>query len=161
MPRTLAQTAFALLFLLLAGLAFAQRDLGTLTGTIADPQGGAVPNAKVTISNNATGVVNNTVTNDAGLYSVPALPPGTYTVDVEVSGFQKTEQKNIIVNPGSPTEVNLTLQVGNSTQIVEVTAAAPLLQTESPALGETLNTQQLTDLPTGGQRTFTFLARLT
>jgi hypothetical protein len=139
---------------------YAQRDLGTITGTVTDPQGAAIPNAKVTISNDATGVVNNTTTNQAGLYSQPTLNPGTYTVDIEAPGFQKAEQKQVLVNPGSPTEINITLQVGSASQVVEVTATAPLLQTESPAVGANLNSAQVTELPLGGQRTFTFLARL-
>src|SRR6185437_12141369 len=101
-----------------------------------------------------------TVTTSAGAYTRPAINPGTYTVTVEAPGFQKAQQSNIIVNPGAPVAVDLTLQVGNATQTVEVTASAPLLQTETPALGATLNTSQVTELPLGGQRTFTFLARL-
>ena len=88
------------------------------------------------------------------------MNPGTYTITVEAAGFQKAEQKGVIVNQGSTAAVNLTLQVGNATQTVEVTASAPLLQTESPAIGANLNATQVSDLPLGGQRTFTFLARL-
>jgi Carboxypeptidase regulatory-like domain/TonB dependent receptor len=149
------------LLFVFSALALAQRDLGTVTGTISDPQGAAVPNAKVSVTEDATGVVNPTTTNDAGLYSVPTLRPGNYTVTVEASGFGKVEQKGVVVNPGSPTVVNLSLQVGNVNQTVEVTATAPLLQTESPALGANLNSAQVAELPLGGQRTFTFLARLT
>jgi hypothetical protein len=138
----------------------AQRDLGTITGTVTDPQGAIVPNAKVTIAEQGTGVTFGTRTNDAGLYTFPALKPSTYTLTVEASGFQKTEQKNIIVNPGPPTAVNLSMSVGNVNQTVEVTAQAPLLQTESPALGANLNAAQVAQLPLGGQRTFTYLARM-
>lgn len=148
------------LFALCCNLAFAQRDLGTITGTITDPQGAVVPNAKVTIVEQGTGVTFNTRTNDAGLYTFPALKPSTYTLTVEASGFQKTEQKDIIVNPGPPTAVNLSMSVGNVNQTVEVTAQAPLLQTESPALGANLNAAQVAQLPLGGQRTFTYLARM-
>ncbi|HEY7305009.1 MAG TPA: carboxypeptidase regulatory-like domain-containing protein [Bryobacteraceae bacterium] len=159
MPRGRSlRVFFAILFT--ASFVLAQRDLGTLTGTITDPTGSAVPNAKVTITNTATGVSYETVTNTAGSYTRPALNPATYTVTVEASGFQKAQQSNVIVNPGAPVAVDITLQVGNAQQTVEVTAAAPLLQTETPALGANLNTSQVTELPLGGQRTFTFLARL-
>ena len=141
--------------------ALAQRDLGTVTGTITDPQGAAIPNAKIIIKNDATGVVSETVTTDTGSYSRPALIPGTYTVTVEAPGFQKSQQGGIIVNPGEPVAVNIALKVGNASQTVEVTASAPLLQTESPVIGSTLNAAQVSELPLGGQRTFTFLARLT
>jgi hypothetical protein len=141
-------------------LCFGQRDLGTISGTITDASGAAVPSAKITITNDATGVVTNSQTNEAGAFTVPALNPGTYSVTVEASGFQKAQQKGVLVNPGEPANVAIALQVGNSSQVVEVTAAAPLLQTESPALGTNLNSEQLSQTPLGGQRTFTFLARL-
>lgn len=155
--------SFWLLFslLLLSAVAFAQRDLGTITGTITDATGAAVPNAKVTITNTATNVSYDTLTTSTGNYTRPAVPPGTYDVAVEAPGFQKSQQSNIIVNPSVPVAVDLTLQVGNASQTVEVTAAAPLLQTETPALGATLNAEQMTELPLGGQRTFTYLARMT
>lgn len=151
-------TMFLLAF---AGFALAQRDLGTISGTVTDPQGAAVPNAHVKIVQDNTGVTLETTTNDAGAYTRPSLTPGTYTVSVEAPGFQKSEQKGIVVNPGEPTSVNIAMTVGNVNETVEVTASAPLLQTESPELGQNLNSAQVTDLPLGGQRTFTFLALLT
>ena len=159
MPRRRSLWIALSLFLCSAVLV-AQRDLGTVTGTVSDPQGAAIPNAKVTISNDATGVASDVTTNESGDYTRPALNPGTYTIDVSASGFQKAEQKGVVVNPGAPVSVNITMQVGNATQTIEVTASAPLLQTETPAIGATLNSSQVTELPLGGQRTFTFLARL-
>src|SRR5579884_2566454 len=129
------------LCLLVSVCAFAQRDLGTITGTITDAQGAVVPNASITIIEDATGF--------------------SYTVTVTAPGFRKAEQKNVIVTPGDRVAVNLSLQVGEMTQTVEVAATAPLLQTESTSQGANLNTTAVTELPIGGQRTFTFLARLT
>ena len=160
MPRWLSGSTFALTFLFCSVAAWGQRDLGTITGTITDQQGAAVPNAKVTITNDATGVASDTVTTNAGDFSRPALNPGTYTLTVSAAGFENAQQKGIIVNPGEPVAANITLRVGNASQTVEVTASAPLLQTESPAIGENLNAAQVSQLPLGGQRTFTFLARL-
>src|SRR3954447_4732042 len=148
------------LLLLVGNIAFAQRDLGTLNGTITDPQGAAVPNAKVTIFEEATGLSYQVQSNDSGLYSRPALKPGTYSVTVEASGFQKSQQKGIIVNPGPTTAANIAMQVGSVNETVNVTAAGPLLQTESPVIGVNLNAEQLSQLPLGGQRVFTYLARL-
>ncbi len=150
-----------LLSLLMASvLAYGQRDLGTITGTISDQQGAAVPNAKITITETANGVSYPTVTNDSGSFTRPALNPGTYSVTVEAAGFQKARQDDILVNPGEPIAVNIQLKVGNATETVEVTAAAPLLQTESPSISENLSSAQVSDLPLGGQRVFTYLARL-
>jgi protocatechuate 3,4-dioxygenase beta subunit len=95
-------------------IALAQRDLGTITGTITDQQGAAVPNAKITISQDGTGVTYDTVSNDTGNYTRPALTPGTYTVTAIAPGFQKTQQGNIIVTPGEPVAVNLALRLGNA-----------------------------------------------
>ncbi|MDQ2843277.1 MAG: TonB-dependent receptor, partial [Acidobacteriota bacterium] len=161
MPRLLRGASLTcLLLLLFSSIVFGQRDLGTITGTVSDPQGAAVPNAKVTIVNDATNVSYDTVTTGTGSYTRPALNPGTYTVTVDASGFQKAQQKGIIVSPGQPVGVDIALTVGSSSLTVQVTAEAPLLQTESPAIGETLNAAQVSQLPLGGQRTFTFLARL-
>ena len=146
---------------LFAACIFAQRDLGTITGTITDAQGAAVPNATVTIVEDATGLSYATTTGVNGEYVRPLLKPGTYTVTVEAQGFRKAEQRNVIVTPGDRIAVNLALQVGELTQTVEVAATAPLLQTESTSQGANLNTTEVTQLPLGGQRTFTFLARLT
>ncbi|HZU27509.1 MAG TPA: carboxypeptidase regulatory-like domain-containing protein [Bryobacteraceae bacterium] len=140
--------------------AFAQRDLGTITGTITDAQGAAVPGAKVVITEAATGLTYDATTDEAGTYSRPLLKPGSYTVDVEAPGFQRAEQKDVVVNASERTAVNMTLQIGNAQQTVEVTAAAPLLQTESAQQGANLNTAEVSQLPLGGQRTFTYLARL-
>jgi hypothetical protein len=160
MPRLRSCFIFALTFLLLSSLALAQRDLGTLTGTVSDPTGAAVPNAKVTITEDATGVVYDVVTGANGEYTRPLLKPGTYTLTVEAAGFRKAEQKNVIVTAGDRIGANIVLTVGDVSQTLEVTASAPLLQTESAVQGVNLNSSQITDAPLGGQRNFAYLARL-
>src|ERR1700742_2093104 len=117
----------SLLLLVLSFSLVAQRDLGTITGTVTDPTGSAVANAKVTITNDATGFASDTVTTETGSYTRPALQVGTYTVTVEAPGFQKSQQKNVVVVANQPASVDVKLQVGNASQTVEVTAAAPLL----------------------------------
>jgi hypothetical protein len=150
----------ALFALLSSTVLLAQRDLGTVTGTITDPQGAAVPNANVTIVEDATGLSYQAKSNADGTYTRPLLKPGTYTLTVDAPGFQKAQQKGVIVTAGDRVGVNITLQVGDVNQTVEVSAAAPLLQTESTVQGADLNSAQMSQLPLGGQRTFTFLARL-
>lgn len=156
--RGLLQCIVALIVLCAA--AFAQRDLGTISGVVTDPQGAAIPNAKLTLVNDATGITNTSQTNEAGAYNVPALQPGTYTATVEATGFQTAQQKGILVIPGQPIAVNIALQVGNSSQTIEVTASAPLLQTETPVIGAVLSSSEVSQAPLGGQRTFSYLARL-
>ncbi len=152
--------ACALVFALCGTTVFAQRDLGTITGTITDPQGSVVPNAKITITEDATGLAYVTQSDESGTYVRPLLKPGTYTVHVEASGFRPAEQRGVIVNPGERVAANIALAVGNASQTVEVSASAPLLQTESTVQGANLNATQMTQLPLGGQRVFAFLARL-
>lgn len=147
-------------FFLLAGAAFAQRDLGTITGTVADQTGAAVPNAKVTITEDATNLSYVVTTNATGEYVRPALKAGTYTVTAEAQGFRRVAQQNVIVVGGDRVGVPLTLPVGDITSTIEVEAVAPLLQTENTTLGADLNPKSMTELPLGGQRVFTFLARL-
>jgi hypothetical protein len=146
--------------LLLTGVLFAQRDLGTIAGTVTDPTGGVVPNAKITIKEDATGLTYDVVTNSAGEFIRPALKPGTYTVTAEATGFRRAAQPNVVLVGGDRVAVPLALAVGNVSESVEVSAAAPMLQTETTTLGADLNKKAVTELPLGGQRTFAFLARL-
>src|SRR5580698_6847322 len=97
MFRYLVGLRTALLTLLCAGALFAQRDLSTLAGTVTDPSGGVVPNAKVTITETATGEVYSTLTNTVGEYVRPALKASTYTITVTAPGFKRTEQAGIIL----------------------------------------------------------------
>ena len=98
MNRVVRLWAFSLFFL--ATCAFGQRDLGTITGTITDPQGSAVPHAKVTITEDATGLNYTVETSDTGDYVRPALKPGTYTVTAEATGFRRIAQQNVVVSGG-------------------------------------------------------------
>src|SRR5262249_33416838 len=150
----------ALVSLSLASALFAQRDLATLVGTVTDPSGGIVVNAKVTISEVGTGQVYTVVTSGTGDFVRPALKPSTYTVTVSAPGFRTAEQKDILLKAGERTGIDIRLVVGDVGQTVEVAAAAPLLQTESTQVGAAINSKTLTDVPLGGQRNFAYLARL-
>jgi hypothetical protein len=136
---------------------FAQRDLSTLVGTVTDPSGGVIANATVTVTETSTNEVYTLTTNSAGEYIRPALKPSIYSISVTAPGFKKADQKGIELRPGERTGVNIALTVGEQTQTVEVTASAPLLQTESTQVGAALDAQQMADLSLGGTRTFSFL----
>ncbi len=148
------------LVLLFSGLALAQRDLGTITGTVTDPSGAVVPGATITITEAATGQSYKLQTTASGDYTRPALPPGIYTVTAEATGFRRVAQQKVEVTAGSRVGVPLTLAVGELTESVMVTGEAPLLQSESTQLGAQLNSATVGSMPLGGQRVFTFLARL-
>jgi len=145
--------------------ALAQRDLSTLAGTVNDTSGGVVANASVKITQQATGQSYETITNGAGEFVRPALKPSTsatdtYTVVVSAPGFKQAEQRGIVLNAGERTGILITLTLGDVGQTVEVTASAPILQTESTQVGAALNAKTMTDIPLGGQRNFAYLARL-
>ena len=149
----------AIICLCLALPVWAQRDMGTVLGTVTDASGAVVAGAKVTVTEDATQSSVSLTTDDSGNYIRPLLKPGLYTIEVELAGFKKSVQKNVQLNSGDRVQVNITLQVGEVTQAIEISAAPPALQTESAELGRTIQSQQVVNLPLGGQRKFSFLAR--
>src|SRR5262249_15161954 len=118
------------------------------------------PNAKVIITEDATGLTYEVQANESGDYVRPLLKPGTYTVTAEAPGFRRVAQKNVVVVGGDRVGINLTLPVGEVTESVQVAAEAPLLQSETAVLGNAMTSKSITELPLGGQRIFTFFARL-
>lgn len=130
----------------------AQIDRGSIVGTVRDSSGALVPNATVTVTNEATNVALATVTNNAGEYQALALLPGAYTVKVTVSGFQTAMQAGIEIHVQSRMEADFTLKVGSMQQEVTVSATEPLLQTQTANLGSVVGTQQINDLPLNGRR---------
>src|SRR5712692_1039302 len=132
----------ASLFLLLVSIAalgcpdlLAQVDRGTILGTVSDASGAVVPDASVTITNTATNQATHFSTSASGYYEAPLLRIGTYTVTVEKEGFRKTVRPGVEVGVNQVVRLDLTLQVGATTQTLEVTGAPPLLQTETSSLG--------------------------
>ena len=139
---------------------FAQRDLATLVGTVTDSSGGIIANAKVIVTETETGQVYALTTGTSGEFIRPALKPSVYSIAVSAPGFKTATQKDILLKSGERTGVNIALTIGDIGQTVEVSAAAPLLQTESTQVGANINSKTLGDSPLGGQRNFAYLARL-
>ncbi len=160
MNRFIAGLRIALITLICACALFAQRDLSTLVGTVTDSSGGVIANAKVVVTETGTGLVYELVTGPSGDFIRPALKPSTYSITVTATGFKKAEQKDILLKSGERTGVNIALTIGDIGQTVEVSASAPLLQTESTHVGADINAKTLSDAPLGGQRNFAYLARL-
>ena len=152
-----------LIFVLLMSLSVhGQTVSGTVTGTITDPSGAIVPAATVTVKNTDTGDTRTGVSNSAGLYSIPALPPGSYVLDAVVKGF-KEETSSLTVAPGQVLSVNLKLVVGASSDKVEVFSSDSLgLQTETHELSSVMSAEVLEDTPQyAGYRGDTFYAQST
>jgi hypothetical protein len=127
--------------------AFAQSDRGTITGTILDQGGAVVPNATVTAVNSENGTQVPVATTSAGAYTITSLPAGVYNVTAEAAGFKKTTQTGVLVAVASIVRVDVTLQVGATSDSVTITAEVALLKTEDAEQSHTLTGQQLDNLP--------------
>jgi outer membrane receptor protein involved in Fe transport len=154
---------FFVVFLLLsvcAGLAFSQAINATLLGTVTDASGAVVVNAKVTITETNTGVSRTANSNESGNYSFPNLPPGTYSVTVELQGFKKVTRNAVDVLVDTSARVDVSLQPGQITETIDVTAEAAILQTDRADTGRKIEAAQLANLPMGYSRNFQSLINL-
>src|SRR5437867_10014964 len=145
MLRCKALSAFA--FLMLSSNLFGQATSGGIFGTVTDPTGAVVANAKVTITNVSKGVTVSTATNESGNYAQTHLTVGTYRISVEASGFKTSVQENVPVSVDTNTRVDLALQVGEVTQEVTVTEAPPLLKSDRADVSDTLSAREVSELP--------------
>lgn len=155
MPRrksrlSLLLSAFLLIFALVSG-AYAQKDSGSIVGTVHDPTGAVMANAKVTITDVDRGTTFNATTNDQGEYVASPLRIGRYTVTVEKTGFKKAVSEVVQVDVQQRVAVNIALQVGQISESVQVTGAAPLLETETSDLGQVIDSHRIVTLPLNGR----------
>ena len=132
------------------GAAWAQ-ETASISGTVTDPSGAVVPNAKVTLVLQETGATQITTTNGDGLYNVPGLAVGHYTLSVTASGFTKYQKTGIVVNVAIPLREDVQLAVGANTQTVTVQAAALQVQSESNEISTLISGQQVRDIATNGR----------
>ena len=144
-------TVFALAFLVVMALmvssAFAQSETGAITGTVTDPTGALVPNAKITVKGTTTGFVRTATTGSSGSYSITNLQPAEYTVTAEVSGFA-TLQQAVTVTVGGRVGLDLQLQVGATGTTIEVAENATTVNVATQTLSYTVDQTQLRELPT-------------
>jgi hypothetical protein len=136
--------------LLLSTPARAQVVGATLSGTITDPRGDSIPNAKVSAKNLGTGVSTTTTTNATGAFSIANLNPAEYEVSANAAGFSTSVTK-ITLTVGAKQEVNFALKVGQVTQTVEVTGAAPTVDTTNSTLSAEVNSTTVNELPLNGR----------
>ncbi|MGI8960087.1 MAG: TonB-dependent receptor domain-containing protein [Bryobacteraceae bacterium] len=139
------------LLLCSGGSASAQQVFGSIIGTVTDPSGSAVNNAKVTITDVTKGTSSVVTTNESGAYSKGQLIPDNYKATIEAPGFQKVVSNELTVQVDQATQFSAALQVGNVSQEVEVTAAAPLLQTDRADVAQTFSAKEISELPSIGR----------
>jgi hypothetical protein len=134
----------------------AQESRATITGTVTDPQGAVIPNAVVVAKNLATNLEARTVTNEAGLYVLPFLNPGAYTVTATATGFKSAVNDKVELGTAQRQQLDFKMEVGGNTETVTVSAQADLLNTSNASRGTTINAQEVADLPLLGKNPYTF-----
>jgi len=136
------------LWMLTVGWGHAQTTgRGNITGTVTDPSGALIVDAQVSVTNTATNVSSTTTTNQTGYFEIDSLDAGLYNITVKAAGFGELVQSGVTLNASAVLTVPLTLKVGKQSEVVTVTADAPLLNTESGLNGQSLTTREVQSLP--------------
>lgn len=153
------------IMLLYAGaLAYGQNDRATTTGTVTDPTGAVIAGAHISLTEAATATTTTGITNSNGIYTIPGLPVGTYTLEISHTGFKDYRQTGIILVAAQVLQVNVAMALGSSAQTVTVTGGAPLLDTETSGVAMTLEQSAIRDLPLnafGGQDAMNLMLAVT
>ena len=123
-----------------------------ISGLVSDPSGALVPNAKVTATHAATGLVRTTLSGPDGLYVIPNLPVGSYKLEVQASGFETYVQTGILLQVSDTVTINITLRVGQVTQQVEVAASASMVQTQTTSVASVMDNARVLNLPLNGRQ---------
>ena len=138
-------------FLAVSALVSAQTATTSLRGTITDPQGAVLQGASVTLNNPETGYSRTTKSGNDGVYQFVEIPPATYTMTVTGSGFATLKHDKVTLLVNQPATLDVSMQVRGTTEIVEVTGAAPLVNTQDASMGHAFNTEQVLSLPFEGR----------
>ncbi len=154
MIRRVATIFFLLLF---AVSAWAQTSTSRITGTVKDASEAIVPNAKVTAKNEATGITLTQNTTGAGVYSFPSLNPGIYTITVEIAGFKTASRTGNVLEINTPLSVDVTLEVGQMTDVVSVAGGYERLQTNNATIGNVVEQKAIEALPLNGRNPLTLI----
>ena len=147
------------LWMLLCAWASAQTS-GTISGYTKDPTGSFVPNVKVTVTNERTGATRSATSDDSGFYQVLALVSGVYTIEAEAQGFKKFRNTGVALTVDDNVRADVTLEIGQMTESIEVTAQAALIDTRSSQTSATIDDRRIVDLPLSGRNVFRLAATL-
>jgi hypothetical protein len=157
MRSSKARVLLALFCLASSTLLMAQSTGGRILGRVADPTGAVLANVKVVLINDATAAQRDATTNDSGDYVFVEVPPGSYHAEFELSGFKKNVRRGINLDVNQVVTLNMTLQLGEAKEIVDVTSEAPLVDTTSTQLGAVVNNRSVNELPLNERDTYQFL----
>ena len=138
----------------IAGPLPGQETRAIVTGSVTDPQGAVVPNAKIEIKNMETNVATTVLTNESGFYSSPPINPGQYTVGVSATGFKTIIQSNIELRVSDRLALDFHMQLGGTSETVNVTAEAPMLETSTASQSSTINRDLVANIPTYARNVF-------
>ena len=139
------------LLIMLAFIAVAQNPVGRISGVIQDPSGAVVPNASIVVTNEATNVKYTATGSAEGGFVVPSVPAGTYTVEISAAGFATASYKEVKVDPGKEYSLTAKLTLSSSKEVVEVTAGQELVNTTTTEVSNTVNINQVQNLPLNGR----------
>src|SRR5690349_11385422 len=157
-PRKIFSWLLAICFVASSTLLlYAQGTGGRIQGNVSDPTGAVLAGVNVKLTNEQTGVVQTTQTDKAGHYEFPAVPVGNYRLEYEQTGFKKAIKKGLTLLVNQVIMMNMTMQVGGTQEVVEVTSEAPLVDTTSTQLGAVVNDRSVTQLPLNARDTYQFL----
>jgi Carboxypeptidase regulatory-like domain len=154
---TFVRWAVAALFIAATHWVAAQVTTTTITGTVTDPTGAAVPNAQVTAINMGTDFTRSVQSNGAGEYRIDFLPVGTYQIAVTSQGFKKFVRGGVLLEINVPARVDAVLQLGATNETVTVSSQAPLVNTDNAQVGRTVSNAEITDLPIVNRNVYTLL----
>src|SRR5204863_3477104 len=143
--------------LLLVAVPVGAQTLGTITGEVKDGSGAIIPGASVTVTNTGTNANREMPSNDSGIYTFTALPPGPYVVKSELQGF-KTVQQNVDLHVEQTVRVNFTMEIGTLSETAEVTGVAPLISTENATVGTVIENRRIVELPLNGRNYLQLIA---
>ncbi|HWB85353.1 MAG TPA: TonB-dependent receptor [Bryobacteraceae bacterium] len=146
--------AFATVLALGAFGVNAQVSTGNIRGTVTDSTGGVLPNASVTVEHTTTGLQRKVTTNEQGDYNVPSVPAGTYQITVSNPGFQTKTLNGVTLQVDQTAVIPVTLETGTVSSTIEVTAAAPVLDSQTSSLGQVIENKRIVDLPLNGRNPF-------
>src|SRR5438552_2267159 len=145
------------LLVLAAALCLAQTGASRISGTVTDSSGAVVPGVTVTAKNEATGVTHTQITTARGLYAFPALPVGSYTIIAELAGFKTTQKTGNILVVDTPLVVDVVLQVGGVSEVVNVEGGYEKLQSSNATLGNVVEQKAIVELPLNGRNPLTLI----